>query len=71
LLLSLVRKGVAEGDYESKNYEIAVHIWMAPMVLHTIWSNSIGKCVPSLTIPDEEYIAMHAEFVLATLKTKT
>jgi TetR/AcrR family transcriptional regulator len=71
LLLSLVRKGVAEGDYQAKNYEVAVHIWMAPMVLHAIWSNSIGKCVPSLAIPDDEYIAMHAGFVLATLKTKT
>jgi TetR/AcrR family transcriptional regulator len=71
LLLSLVRKGVAEGDYQPKHYEVAVHIWMAPMVLHTIWSNSIGKCMPSFAIPDDEYIAMHAEFVLATLKTKT
>jgi TetR/AcrR family transcriptional regulator len=70
LLLSIVRKGVADGDYRPKNYEIAVHLWMAPMVLHTIWSNSIGKCVPTLTIPDDEYIAMHAEFVLATLKSK-
>jgi AcrR family transcriptional regulator len=70
LLLGLVKKGVAEGDYQVKNYDIAVHIWMAPMVLHTIWSHSIGKCVPTLTIPDDEYIAMHAEFVLATLKTK-
>jgi TetR/AcrR family transcriptional regulator len=74
LLLNIVRKGVAEGDYQPKNYELAVHLWMAPMVLHTIWSNSIGKCVSGIstfTIPDEEYIAMHSEFVLATLKTKT
>jgi AcrR family transcriptional regulator len=70
LLLGLVHKGVADGDYAAKNYEVAVHIWMAPMVLHTIWSNSIGKCVPGLTIPDNEYIAMHAEFVLTALKTK-
>jgi TetR/AcrR family transcriptional regulator len=71
LLLSLVRKGVAEGDYQPKNYDVAVHIWMAPMVLHTIWSNSIGKCTPAFTIPDDEYIKMHSEFVLATLKSKT
>jgi TetR/AcrR family transcriptional regulator len=70
LLLSIVRKGVADGDYQPKNYDIAVHLWMAPIVLHTIWSNSIGKCVPTLTIPDDEYIAMHAEFVLVTLKNK-
>jgi TetR/AcrR family transcriptional regulator len=70
LLLSLVLKGVAEGDYQPKNYDLAVHIWMAPMVLHAIWSNSIGKCVPTLTISDEQYIAMHAEFVLVNLKTK-
>jgi AcrR family transcriptional regulator len=70
LLLGLVKKGVADGDYLPKNYDVAVHIWMAPMVLHTIWSNSIGKCVPALKIPDEEYIAMHAEFVLTALKTK-
>jgi AcrR family transcriptional regulator len=71
LLLSIVKKGVTEGDYHPKNYDVAVHLWMAPMTLHTIWSNSIGKCMPNFAISDDEYIKMHSEFVLATLKSKT
>jgi TetR/AcrR family transcriptional regulator len=68
LLLSIVQRGLDAGEYKATNLDVAIHLWMAPLVLHTIWGNSVARCLPNTPVHDELYVAMHTEFVLASLK---
>lgn len=68
LLLTIVKRGIDSGDYHAVNLDVAIHLWMAPLVLHTIWGNSVARCLPDTPVHDELYVAMHTEFVLASLK---
>jgi TetR/AcrR family transcriptional regulator len=69
LLGSLVQRGIDAGEYKVARLDLALHLWMAPLVMHTVWCNSVGRCLPERPFGDEEYVAQHIEFVLATLKS--
>jgi AcrR family transcriptional regulator len=70
LLGSLVQRGINKGEYKVARLDLALHLWMAPLVMHTVWCNSVGRCLPERPFGDEEYLAQHIEFVLATLKSQ-
>ncbi len=69
LLIKLVKNGINAKVFVPQNLEIGAHIWMAPVLMHTIWCNSIGKCAIHQHFSSEQFVELHIEYVLKLLKT--
>jgi len=68
VLGSIVRRGIALGEFRDVDVEASVPLWMAPLVLRAIWEHSITPCCPpGFDIPIERFLDTHLGYVLRTL----
>jgi AcrR family transcriptional regulator len=69
LLADLIQRGIDQGEYKVSNLALAVQLLMSPLVMHTVWCHSVGKCLPERPFTDDEYVTQHTLFALASLKS--
>jgi AcrR family transcriptional regulator len=69
LLAGLIQRGIDQGEYKVSNLALAVQLLMSPLVMHTVWCHSVGKCLPQRPFTDQEYVTQHTLFALASLKS--
>ncbi|MCD6681047.1 MAG: TetR/AcrR family transcriptional regulator [Burkholderiaceae bacterium] len=68
VLGSIVRRGIALGEFREVDVEASVPLWMSPLVLRAIWEHSITPCCPpDFDIPIERFLQTHLSYVLRTL----
>ncbi len=69
LLAGIVQRGIDRGEFRKLDVRAACHLWMAPMVMKAIWSQSFDTLCP---IEDQldpgKFIDIHIEFVLASAR---
>lgn len=69
LLASIVRRGIAHGEFREVDLEASVPLWMSPFVLRAIWSHSIAPCCPAdFDVPVERFLDAHLQSVLCALR---
>lgn len=68
LLASIVRRGVARGEFRSVDIEASIPLWMSPLVLRAIWEHSIATCCPpGFEVPIDRFLETHLGYVLRAL----
>ena len=69
LLATILRRGIAAGEFRAIDVEAASIIWMSPLILRAIWLHAIvPNCAAGQSLPDERFLATHLDLVLAALK---
>lgn len=69
LLASILRRGIAQGEFREIDVEAAVPLWISPLVLRAIWEHSITPCCPpGFDVPIERFLDAHLRFVLRSLR---
>lgn len=66
LLGRVVDRGVAQGEFRELNREAVVELLIAPLLLHFIWSHSMGS-IGCPTIEPKTYLTTHLDLILAGL----
>jgi AcrR family transcriptional regulator len=69
LLANLIQRGIDKDEYKVGNLALSAQLLMSPLVMHTVWCHSVGKCLPERPFTDQEYVAQHTLFALASLKS--
>ena len=70
LLTDIIDRGIASGEFQSVDVEVAVHAWMSPLILKAIWTHSIQPCCPGAPeIPAERFLNAHLDLIMRCLKT--
>lgn len=68
LLSSIVRRGIASGEFREVDLEASIPLWMSPLVLRAIWKHSISPCCPpGFDVPIERFLDTHLRYVLRAL----
>ena len=69
LLSMILRRGIDRREFREIDTEVAVHLWMSPLILKAIWTHSILPCCPDLeAIPAERFLATHVQLILSVLE---
>ncbi len=69
VLIDIADKGVAEGRFRKVDTEAHSHLWMAPLVMRAIWSQSVGNvCTSMYMVSAEEMIDLHVDQILRSLR---
>ncbi len=72
VLGSIVRRGIALGEFRDVDVEASAPLWMSPLVLRAIWEHSIMPCCPpGFDVPIERFLDTHLHYVLRTLSPET
>jgi AcrR family transcriptional regulator len=69
LLADIISRGIASGEFQSVDVDVAVHAWMSPLILKAIWTHSIQPCCPGAPdIPAERFLRAHLDLIMRCLK---
>lgn len=69
LLGSILRRGIAAGEFRPLDVEAASIIWMSPLILRAVWLHAIvPNCEAGQALSDDRFLETHFELVLAALK---
>ena len=69
LITMILRRGVARGEFREIDVDAVAHHVMAPLVLKSIWANSIEPCCGSASLLDpQHFIAHHLDMLLRALR---
>jgi AcrR family transcriptional regulator len=69
LLTDIINRGIASGEFQSVDVEVAVHAWMSPLIFKAIWTHSIQPCCPGAhDIPAERFLSAHLDLIMRCLK---
>ena len=69
LLARIVAKGVAAGEFESHDPAMTARLWLAPLVLKSIWAHSFDPiCGSGSPHEIERFRAAHVEHALASVR---
>ena len=69
LLAGIIQRGIDRGEFRPLDIRAACHLWMAPLVLKAIWSQSFDTLCPAEDRLDPaQFIAAHLEFVLSSAR---
>jgi AcrR family transcriptional regulator len=72
VLGSIVRRGIALGQFRDVDVEASVPLWMSPLVLRAIWEHSITPCCPpGFDVPIDRFLETHRRYVLRTLSPES
>ncbi len=68
LLARIVGRGVASGEFQSTDPAMTARLWLAPLVLKSIWAHSFDPICGGGTAADlERFRAAHVEHALASV----
>jgi hypothetical protein len=71
LITMILERGVARGEFRQIDVDAVAHHVMAPLVLKSIWANSIEPCCGSASALDpQHFIAHHLDMLLRALRAK-
>ena len=69
LLAGIIQRGIDRGEFRRLDVRAACHLWMAPLVLKAIWSQSLDTLCPAEERLDPaQFIEAHLEFVLSSAR---
>ena len=69
LLQSIVRRGMARGEFRNVDPLAAAHLIVAPLVQLVTWRHSLAPCCPPELMPDPlALLQMHADMVVRGLR---
>jgi AcrR family transcriptional regulator len=72
LLGSIIARGIARGEFRSVDVEIAAHLWIAPLVMKAMWTQSFELCcIAGIAVDPERLLSAHVELILAALRPRT
>lgn len=63
LLKRVLELGIARGEFRAVNPEVLLDVVFAPMMMLTIWRNSVGLCAEVAFTPDQ-FIDTHLDLLL-------
>ena len=70
LITMILKRGVSRGEFREIDVDAVAHHVMAPLVLKSIWANSIEPCCGSAsTMDSQHFIAHHLDMLLRALRT--
>ena len=67
VVVSILERGVAAGEFHCGDLRASVHSIMAPLVLKAIWANSIEPCCNAEALEPRVFIRHHVDLVLRAL----
>ena len=71
LITMILRRGVARSDFREIDVDAVARCVMAPLVLRSIWANSIEPCCGSAgTIDPQRFLAHHLDMLLRALRAE-
>lgn len=66
---SIIARGVAAGAFRPVDIEVAVHLWIAPLVMKAIWTHSFDLCrIAGATLEPQRMLDVHVDLILAALR---
>lgn len=69
LLGTILRRGIAAGEFRAVDVEAACVIWMSPLILRAVWMHAIApNCEASHALSDDRFLQTHLDLVLAALR---
>jgi AcrR family transcriptional regulator len=69
LITMILKRGVARREFREIDVDAVAHHVMAPLVLKSIWANSIEPCCGSAgTLEPQQFIAHHLDMILRALR---
>ena len=69
LITMILKRGVARNEFREIDVDAAAHHVMAPLVLRSIWANSIEPCCGSAGAMDpQHFLAHHLDMLLRALR---
>ena len=69
LITFILKRGMSRGEFRRLDVDAVAHSVMAPLVLKSIWANSIEPCCGSVaTMDPDTFIAHHLDMVLRSLR---
>ena len=69
LITFILKRGMSRGEFRRLDVDAVAHSVMAPLVLKSIWANSIEPCCGSVAAMDPDtFIAHHLDMVLRSLR---
>jgi AcrR family transcriptional regulator len=69
LITMILKRGVARREFREIDVDAVAHHVMAPLVLKSIWANSIEPCCGSAgTLEPQHFIAHHLDMILRALR---
>ena len=69
LITMILRRGVARGEFRDIDVDAVAHHAMAPLVLKSIWVNSIEPCCGNANLLDpQHFLAHHLDMLLRALR---
>jgi AcrR family transcriptional regulator len=69
LITMILRRGVARHEFRDMDVDAVAYHVMAPLVLRSIWANSIEPCCGSAgTMEPEHFLAHHLDMLLRALR---
>jgi AcrR family transcriptional regulator len=68
LITMILKRGVARREFREIDVDAVAHHVMAPLVLRSIWANSIEPCCGGANIDPQRFIAHHLDMLLRALR---
>jgi len=68
LITMILQRGVDRGEFREIDVDAAAHHAMAPLVLKSIWLNSIEPCCGAGTLDPQHFLAHHLDMLLRALR---
>ena len=69
LITMILKRGVARNEFREIDVDAAAHHVMAPLVLRSIWANSIEPCCGGVGAMDpQRFLAHHLDMLLRALR---
>jgi AcrR family transcriptional regulator len=69
LITTILKRGMSRGEFRKLDVDAVAHSVMAPLVLKSIWANSIEPCCSAAAEMDpERFITHHLEMLLRALR---
>ena len=69
LITFILKRGMSRGEFRRLDVDAVAHSVMAPLVLKSIWANSIEPCCGGVaTMDPDTFIAHHLDMVLRSLR---
>jgi AcrR family transcriptional regulator len=68
LITMILRRGVARREFREIDVDAVAHHVMAPLVLRSVWANSIEPCCGGGAMDPHQFIAHHLDMLLRALR---
>lgn len=68
LLATIVRRGIARGEFRAVDVDAAVYLWISPLALKAIWTHALPQ---ASRLDPERLIAVHLDLIRCALRTDT